>query len=397
MFKGNCEMLKNLFRKITIIFALMLYVSLANAAIEVIATGVGHDRPSAIKEAQRAAISQGVGLTLEARQITEDHETIKLRIVTSSEGFIQRYSIVSEGASNFGYTVEILAFVNEAKLKKDIEELLNDKQGMKLWRKKHFSNRKVMVVHKTTKIIPFDTRLEKTSAISRRQVEASLLNKGIRVFDNEQTREIIREIYTPNERLTDADWLKLARKHGADTLVFLSDEVGVNSINLESMNVTNAGISKISYRLSGKVLETSSARLLARASNQMDMVYSGENNLASKLLETVNKTAADLSFTLLVGVINSTDALKEVLVVFNDFSEEEKGFILDSVEILGFEDGEEYREQEFSEKTLKLEFFDKTFNVRKFRRKLSKELKKHNILFVTKECVSSRCIFSKKH
>ena len=86
----------------------------------------------------------------------------------------------------------------------------------------------------------------------------------------------------------------------------------------------------------------------------------------------------------------------ELETIFNDFSEDEKDAILDSVETLGYEDGKNYREQEFSEKTLKLEFFDKSFKARKFRRKLSKELKKLNISFVTQECISSRCVFKKK-
>jgi len=380
----------------TAFFTLILLSNAANAAIEVTATGVGHNRSSAIKEAQRAAVSQGVGLALESRQITEDNETIKLRIVTSSHGFIQRYDVISEGTNDFGHTVKIHAFVNEAKLKQDIAELVNDKQGMKLWQKEHFSKRKVMVVQKATSMLPLDDRLDKARVIARRQVEETLLNKGIRVFDKEQTVDIIREFYSGNDNLTDAEWLKLARKHGADTLVFLSDEVNVNSINLDNMNVSNVDFSKISYNLHGRMLETSTARLLASASDQQNTVYSGESNLVPKLIETVNKTAAKVTFSLLVGMINSTDALKEVLVVFNDFSEDEKDAILDSVETLGYEDGKNYREQEFSEKTLKLEFFDKSFKARKFRRKLSKELKKLNISFVTQECISSRCVFKKK-
>ena len=97
----------------TAFFTLILLSNAANAAIEVTATGVGHNRSSAIKEAQRAAVSQGVGLALESRQITEDNETIKLRIVTSSHGFIQRYDLISEGTNDFGHTVKIHAFVNE--------------------------------------------------------------------------------------------------------------------------------------------------------------------------------------------------------------------------------------------------------------------------------------------
>jgi len=384
-------------RKIIILLLVCLFSSIGNASIEVTTTGTGLDKENAIKEALRSAIEQSVGISLESKQITEDSETIKLRIVASSQGFIQRYSILSEGQDEFGYTVEIHAFINDAKLGQDIAELVNNKKGMRLWQQEHFSNRKVMVIQKNKQLGITDSRLDKAHEIARIKVESAFLNKGIRIFDEEQISDIIKDIHKGNDQLSDVDWSKLARKHGADTLVLLSDEVRLNTVNLESMNVNDMGISKISYGLNSKMLETSTARLLARASSHTNSVFSGASNLPNQLRDIVNKTATDVSFSLLVGMVNSSDALNEVLIVFNGFSEDEKYAILDSVENMGFADGKDYREQEFSEDILKLEFFSPSFHVKKFRRSLYKQLKKIDIAFVTQECISSRCVLKKKN
>jgi hypothetical protein len=83
---------------------------------EVVATGVGETAALALKAAQQAAVEQAVGLLVDAETIVQNDALITDQILTASNGFIERYQILTTKKDGALTKVRIQAVVRSGKL-----------------------------------------------------------------------------------------------------------------------------------------------------------------------------------------------------------------------------------------------------------------------------------------
>ncbi len=77
-------------------------------------------RDDAVRQAQRAAVEQAMGVYVRSLTEIEDYEVKKERIFSHSEGYVTRYQILKEMAADGRYIVGIRAQVSMEKIKDDL-------------------------------------------------------------------------------------------------------------------------------------------------------------------------------------------------------------------------------------------------------------------------------------
>ncbi len=77
-------------------------------------------REDALRQAQRAAVEQAVGVYVESRTEMENFEVKKDAIFSRTQGYITRYEVLDEQAAGEQYTVKIRAQVSMDKIKDDL-------------------------------------------------------------------------------------------------------------------------------------------------------------------------------------------------------------------------------------------------------------------------------------
>lgn len=90
-------------------------------------------RDNAVTDAQRKAVEQAVGTMVSSETVVQNFQMISDKIYSQSQGYIQSYKILSEGASEATvYKVTIQAAVSTGGLKNDLTALgmLMQKKGM---------------------------------------------------------------------------------------------------------------------------------------------------------------------------------------------------------------------------------------------------------------------------
>ncbi|MCK5760458.1 MAG: Dr family adhesin structural subunit, partial [Candidatus Delongbacteria bacterium] len=91
---------------------------------EVEVQGIGTDRDSAIRDAQRNAISTAIGTYLVSEQEMQDYMTVKDQILSKSEGFVKAYEVIDQSREVDGsWTVTIKAAVTKDIVMNDLEAL----------------------------------------------------------------------------------------------------------------------------------------------------------------------------------------------------------------------------------------------------------------------------------
>jgi hypothetical protein len=100
--------------------------------VEVSATGngsiigndVAHAKDDAVEDALRKAVEQTLGTMIQAESLVENAMLIEDRILSKTEGYVQKYSIVKEGkAAPDMYEVTVKALVKTADLKSDLDAI----------------------------------------------------------------------------------------------------------------------------------------------------------------------------------------------------------------------------------------------------------------------------------
>jgi hypothetical protein len=83
----------------------------------------GIARDNALKAAQRQAVEQAVGTMIASETAVENFQVLKDSIYSKSQGYIQKFNIVREGAQNDLYSVTISATVATGDIKNDLSAL----------------------------------------------------------------------------------------------------------------------------------------------------------------------------------------------------------------------------------------------------------------------------------
>jgi hypothetical protein len=90
----------------------------------IIGNDVAHAKDDAVEDALRKAIEQSLGTMIQAESLVENAMLIEDRILSKTEGYVQKYSIVREGrAAADMYEVTVKALVKTADLKSDLDAI----------------------------------------------------------------------------------------------------------------------------------------------------------------------------------------------------------------------------------------------------------------------------------
>lgn len=90
---------------------------------QVVVSGIGIDRDSAIKQGLRAAVEQAIGVFLKSETIIENHITIEDKILSHSRGYVESFDIINEGAQADLYTVMLSVVVIVKQLESTLIEM----------------------------------------------------------------------------------------------------------------------------------------------------------------------------------------------------------------------------------------------------------------------------------
>ncbi len=324
----------NLKRIVPLVLLMSFALAPAALAVSVEATGeaaifagnVSSARKQALVNAQRNAVEQGVGLILDSKSVLQNYQLIKDEVLTSSQGFVTRYVVLSEGRTrdNSAYRVKIKANVSKSMLEDRLSALriLHKKMG----------NKRVMVIYQTSNrhALP---RNHGASTAALQTLRDQLNRSGFRVFNEAATAKVYRQIEkaTRTDRPVD-DLIAMALDQKADIFVRLENVAGKRG---PKGGMFSAAYSSI--RVS--VYDTNTGRQIADAQTEAKQLLSAKAGPYDweRALSTAASKAARQAAEETIGKI--ADYYKQVgdrgtayLVVFKGFDDDQKDVILDFLE-----------------------------------------------------------------
>jgi hypothetical protein len=313
--------------------ALLLWLAAPSAmAVEVEAEGqaaifggnVASARKQAVINAQRNAVEQGVGLILDSNSVMQNYQIIKDEVLTSSQGFVTRYVVLSEGRAGKAYRVKIKADVSKS--------LLEDRLSALRILHKKMGNKRVMVIYHSTNPHALPRNHGATTA-SLQTLRDELNRSGFRVFNEQATEKVYRQIEqaTRVDRPVD-DLIAMALDQKADILV--------NFENVSGKRGAKGGMFSAAYStIRVSVYDTATGRQIADTQTEAKQLlsaragpYDWEKGLATASSKAA-KEAADEAITRIADHYKQVgDRGTAFLMVFKDFDDDEKDVILDFLE-----------------------------------------------------------------
>ncbi|MCZ6472564.1 MAG: flagellar assembly protein T N-terminal domain-containing protein [SAR324 cluster bacterium] len=322
--------------KCIILLAILLLAALAPSALAVpveaqgqaaiFAGNVSSARKQAIVNAQRNAVEQGVGLILDSKSVLQNFQLIKDEVLTSSQGFVTKYVVLSEGRTpdNRSYRVKIKADVSKS--------LLQDRLSALRILHKKMGNKRVMVIYKSTN--PNALPRSHGAATAAVQTLRDQLNQsGFRVFNEAATSNVYRQIEqaTRTDRPVD-DLIAMALDQQADIFVAVENVAGKRG--------TKGGMFSAAYAsIRVSVYDTNTGRQIADAQTEAKQLlsaragpYDWERGLSTAATKAA-KQAADETINKIADYYKQVGDLGTAfLVVFKGFDDDEKDVILDFLE-----------------------------------------------------------------
>ncbi len=342
-------------------------------------------RSQAIRNAQRNAIEQGVGVLINAKAQTQNYEIIRENILTTSEGFITKYTIVSEGAvaGDEYYQVKIKANVSQNLLKQRLSALrILHAQA---------DQPRVMVLYRpvSPNALPRTHNMTQTSLLTMR---SALNEAGFRVFDEASTAKVYRgveraaKIDRPDEALA-----ALALDQQADLLVLQSIVAGKRG--------AENGLFAAAYAtVRARVISATTGRNVANASISAKQLlkpnagpYDWELGLANAA-----KKAASQAADKVIGRIANTYKIQKgrgnaFVLVFRGFNDDEKDKIIDFLE--GSPGFRQLSERQNTVNLLEVELFSNEKHSR-LRREVRLGLRRQGIGLTIQMASRNRVVFS---
>lgn len=175
---------------------------------ETIARGVGTDRDSALNDAIRRSVEQGVGTLISSTSEQNNSVMLEDKIYTSATGYVESYKVLKEQNRNGLFEVTIKAKVNHSKLADNLDALKI------LWQQ--MENPRVIVFG----IRNFQHQLEQNKEpmdYAKRGLQNSFNAKGLRIFDTSAILEY--RPYSQNVNKLETELREQAFKANADLMV----------------------------------------------------------------------------------------------------------------------------------------------------------------------------------
>ncbi len=174
---------------------------------------IGGAKNTALKNALRQAVEQGVGLYLDSNTLSQNYEVIKDEIFSVSQGFVSEYQVLNEGTVSDGtvYEIKINAQVEEGKIQNKLTALriLHQKMG----------NKRLMVIYQSRDphAVPRNNGAVITTLAA---VRNAFTQKGFRMFNEDTMNQVYKAI--EQEAIVDRpvdSLIALALDNRADILV----------------------------------------------------------------------------------------------------------------------------------------------------------------------------------
>ncbi len=366
---------------------IFLFVSTGYSKM-VTVVGQGMDRKSAIADAQRAAVEQGIGALIDSKTRVANFEVLQDRIYSRASGYVTNYNILSEGRSPDGsiYTVTMRADVQTASIKNDLKAI-----GILM---AQIGNPRFMAIY-----IP-ETRssMHRHSRVVRaaeQAINGVFARKSFIVLDKMFVNDVYSEIELAGRIDVDMDDLSaLALKYKAD-LLLVYDVHAARKVGGQSKYFGGV-IVEIALR----AVAPATADLIAQKSGDLyvkTMKMSGnyyDNMQAAKAADKLGKAIADaLIGDTLAYYERAVHAGTRFDVWFRNFSEDETYTIVDVIEQMsGFKD-KNVRNESPGNFQLDVNYQGKKFD---FKRELFRGMKRQGIRFDTQQAKGNRFLLFKK-
>ncbi len=321
-------------RKVLLCALLALCAAQPALAIEVDATGsaaifsgnVASARNQAIVNAQRTAVEQGVGALVDSSTVTRNFEIIKDQVLTSSQGFVTSYKILSEGKTPDGgsYQVKIHATVSK--------ELLEDRlTALRILHKK-MGNKRVMVLYQSDNPNAMARNHGSTTA-ALQTIRDQFNSAGFRLFNEAATDKVYKQIEQAArvDRPVD-DIIAMALDQQADIVVRFENiggergpQGGRFSAAFSTIRIsvydTNTGRQIADTQVEGKQLLRADAG-----------PYDWERGLADASSQAAAKASKEAIDKIADYYKQLGDQGGSILLAFKGFSDDQKDTILDFLE-----------------------------------------------------------------
>jgi hypothetical protein len=378
---------------LTLLLAGALLAPLHTHAAEVTAEGVAavingniaSAKNQALINAQRAAVEQGVGLILDSKTRMENFQVIKDEVLTSSQGYVTKYLVVSEGQTpdRLSYKVKIKAEV--------AQNLLEDKLSALRILHKKMGNKRVMVIYQSDN--PNALKRNHGAATAALQTIRDALNSaGFRLFNEAATEKVYAQIERAArvDRPVD-DIIAMALDQQADIVVRFEDIGGQRGAQGGAFSAAFATI-----RIS--VYDTTTGRQIADTQDEGKVLlradagpYDWEKGLAEASSKSAKAAGGEA-----IGKI--ADYYKQVgdtgfvyLLVFKGYNDDEKDVIVDFLE--GTPGFKQMSELKSTPNYLELELFSNEEGSR-LRRVIRAGLQDKGLKLQTQQSAGNRIIFA---
>ncbi|MEA3416171.1 MAG: hypothetical protein U9R02_08470 [Thermodesulfobacteriota bacterium] len=378
---------KKIMKACLVLGIVLLFVSTGYSKM-VTVVGQGMDRKSAIADAQRAAVEQGIGALIDSKTRVANFEVLQDRIYSRASGYVTNYNILSEGKTPDGsiYTVTVRADVQTASIKSDLRAI-----GILM---AQIGNPRFMAVYmpETRSSMYRNSRVVRSA---EQAINGVFARKGFVVLDRMFINDVYNEIERAGRIDVDMDDLSaLALKYKADLLlvydVYAARKVGGQSKYFGGVIV----------EIALRAVAPATADLIAQKSGDLyvkTMKMSGnyyDNMQAAKAADKLGKAIADaLIGDTLAYYERAVHAGTRFDVWFRNFPEDETYTIVDVIEQMsGFKD-KNVRNESPGNFQLDVNYQGKKFD---FKRELFRGLKRQGIQFDTQQAKGNRFLLFKK-
>ncbi|MBU4487084.1 MAG: hypothetical protein KKD38_09175 [Candidatus Delongbacteria bacterium] len=268
---------------------------------EVEVTGIGADRDSAVRAAQRNAIETAIGTYLVSEQEMQNYMTVKDKILAKSEGFVKSYSVIDQAREADGsWTVTIRAAVTKDILMSDLEAL-----GILLAQIGNPS----MVVFYQPKGIPYDKRYTE-QAIN--QINQYFTINRYNIYDLDQLNALIED---------DMSMKQVALNEDVDMAEILAKKLKADIYVTVAIVLEDLGNGKKKAKATAKVFNASTAKLLGVQNGYSDEIWGNNTAYDANIDQSVKKLMPLIMNQVKGYWVEQLDKGKQYILMFSGLPE----------------------------------------------------------------------------
>ncbi|MFC1585708.1 hypothetical protein ACFL5V_09195 [Fibrobacterota bacterium] len=261
-------------RRSMYMFLLVLMATGSGFAEKITVEGVGYDEKSALRNALRNAVEQGVAAHLKEKGVAENRDKVNKKILNQTKGYVKNHFVVST-EKEFGLVkLKVAAEVEMGKLEDDLiaQKLLYE------------------IKNKPRIMIILDERaageemFEKTAT---HKFEEYLLEKGFKIVEPEQLKKV--QEMEKARAMNDGDLASMGFRMGADLII----RGGVSAGKPTPKKIYGKQFYTVPVQLNAHVVRTDNADIVASKTKRVKKNSQEEFSAAQFGLEVGGKALAE--------------------------------------------------------------------------------------------------------